>query len=57
MGRPQARITIRPDMLGVYAMDKICTEMIRLRDEITGKSRLCILGGGGFMGNTGTTVP
>jgi hypothetical protein len=44
-------------MLGVYAMDKICTEMIRLRDEITGKSRLCILDGGGFVGNTGTTVP
>ncbi len=41
----------------VYAMDRICTEMIRLRNKITGKSRLCILGGGGFVGNTGTKVP
>lgn len=34
----------------VYAMDKICAEMIRLRNETTGNARLCILGGGGFVG-------
>lgn len=34
----------------VYAMEKICEEMIQRRNKTTDKAKLCILGGGGFVG-------
>lgn len=52
-GLPNATPPLTDATLGtVYAMDKICAEMIRLRNETTGNARLCILGGGGFVGKT-----
>ena len=34
----------------VYAMERICEKMVQLRNKSTDTAKLCILGGGGFVG-------